>query len=81
MAASTSSTLTLSPEARASKVAESGFLISPVVETQADFLAYMRGEGGAEVRSVRIEAPAGHAKFWGGVDARVWRLPGESTGR
>jgi len=63
------------------KVAESGFLISPVVETQADFLAYMRGEGGAEVRSVRVEAPSGHAKFWGGVDARVWRLPAEATGR
>ena len=57
------------------KVAESGFLISPVVDNQADFLAYLQGRPGTAVRSVRIEAAPGQENYWAGMEVRLYRLP------
>ncbi len=57
------------------KVAESGFLISPVVDNQADFLAYLQGRFETAVRSVRIEVAPGQEPYWAEMELRLSRLP------
>lgn len=50
------------------RIAEDGFLLSPLLETQADFTSYMQGRGKKWIRSLRFEAPKSDREFW----ARIW---------
>ncbi|MFT3867598.1 MAG: hypothetical protein QM715_03765 [Nibricoccus sp.] len=50
------------------RIAEDGFLLSPLLETQEDFASYMRGRGQKWIRSLRLEAPKPDREFW----ARIW---------
>ncbi|HEX2099848.1 MAG TPA: hypothetical protein VHF69_04240, partial [Candidatus Synoicihabitans sp.] len=57
------------------RVAEEGFLIQPIIETQGDFDAFMRGHGHRWAKSVRVEAAPGEEEFWLQVRIEVYRLP------
>lgn len=61
------------------KTAETGFLVRPLIESQADFLAYMQGQVGEPLRSVRIEAASHESKYWSGIQVRVYRLVSAPT--
>jgi hypothetical protein len=58
------------------RVAEDGFLLQPFLETQSDFAAYLRGRGRKQIRSLRIDAPAGESEFWKGAEVRFHALRG-----
>ncbi len=53
------------------RVAADGFLLDPVLETQADFAAYLGSRGARTVRSVRLEVRPEDREFF----AIVWELP------
>ena len=61
------------------RVAADGFLFDPVLETQPDFAAYMRGKGNLAVRSIRLTTfPAQREYFstiWRRPTVRVFELP------
>lgn len=48
-----------------------GFLLDPVLETQPDFAAYMRGQGNLTVRSVRLTTLPGQREYF----STIWRQP------
>jgi hypothetical protein len=41
-----------------------GFLLSPLVETQSDFLAFCQGRSLHQIRSIKFEAPRKQKEFW-----------------
>jgi hypothetical protein len=53
------------------RVAEDGFLLDPLLETQADFAAYLRSQGSLTVRSIRLTAPPGQQEYW----STIWDRP------
>lgn len=61
------------------RVAADGFLLQPLLETQGDFAAYLRGRGARWVRSIRLEVAPGHQEFWSSIwdrpSLRLYSLP------
>lgn len=58
------------------RIAEDGFLLTPFLETQSDFAAYLRGRGRKQIRSLRLNAPGGGGEFWKGAEVRFHALRG-----
>jgi len=50
------------------RIAKEGFLLSPLLETQTDFVAFCHGLGRHWIRSLRLEAPGNQKEYW----ARIW---------
>lgn len=61
------------------QVAADGFLLQPLLETQGDFAAYLRGQGARWLRSLRLEPAPGHQEFWSAIwdrpSIRLYSLP------
>lgn len=55
-------------------VAQSGFVVQPVLATQSDFEGFMIGRGRTWARSIRIDAQPEHRRYWGEVRIRVSRI-------
>lgn len=53
------------------QVAADGFLLDPLLETQADFAAFARSQGGINLRSLRLTTAAEQREFW----STIWRQP------
>jgi hypothetical protein len=53
------------------RVAEDGFLLDPILENNADFAAYLRGQGSFTVRSLRLITPPGQQEYW----STIWKHP------
>jgi hypothetical protein len=62
------------------RIAEEGFLLSPLLETQGDFASFMRGRGRKWIRSLRLESPRPDREFWARIwdcaEIRLYALPG-----
>ncbi len=56
------------------KTAEAGFLVRPLIESQTDFLAYMQGQAGEPIRSVRVESAHRESAYWSSIQVRLYRL-------
>jgi hypothetical protein len=61
------------------RIAEDGFLLTPFLETQSDFAAYLRGRGRKQIRALRLDAPDGGGEFWKGAEVRFHALRGLSV--
>lgn len=60
------------------RVADEGFLLTPLLETQTDFAAYCGGRGQHWIRSLRITVTSNQAKFWMKgkcAEVRLFTLP------
>jgi len=53
------------------RVAADGFLLDPVLETQPDFAAYLRGQGNLAVRSLRLTTFPAQREYF----STIWRQP------
>lgn len=57
------------------RVAKTGFILCPTLETGADVASFLNGESGSWVRSFHFEVPAGQGEFWSHVDISLFALP------
>ncbi len=56
-------------------IAEAGFLVQPILETQDDLADFMEGKSGKIARAFRLEAVQGTAKCWSRITIELSRLP------
>lgn len=56
------------------KACQAGFLVSPIVETQADLLDYMEGRPTPRLRNLRIEPLPGEGKYWNDAYIQLYEI-------
>jgi hypothetical protein len=56
------------------RVAKTGFLLAPMLESGADVASFLNGEANTWVRSLHFEAPEGQEEFWSHVDVTLFAL-------